>query len=449
MAALKVVDESPNQLVLGVPLAQRLPNLLSLVFFVLIGFTLVSQLFEGNFGEDPGSLVVLLFFGFFGLRSVYSLLVTDIVKIDGTARIVSRSTSILGARLRGTDLPFNNVRRIVVGSRAPMGFGQAMSRGGWMLTLETTNGPALVMNWNGSHDEMVALGNKAAGLMNLSLSDEAQPAADAPVAQDYKPIQDFGGGATSTYAPPVAFPSMMGRSSPASQLPEKIPPANTLPIDSESPEHSRFEEEANQSPPSTDAGTDLGQPALSTTYNAPPAMDFPSQPPMEGAGPVPISDTDVPSSLDVPAASKPLPKRSIQELQKAIADDPTDSVSIYQLGRALHARGAYDQAMDLYQNAVRLDPMNGSMQNDLGALYYQKGKLKEAELAYRRSVGLDPFSVSNHYNLGILFAKSGRRMEAEQEFNRVQQNAGSDAERRLASDALSGRMTAPILSSDR
>ena len=91
--------------------------------------------------------------------------------------------------------------------------------------------------------------------------------------------------------------------------------------------------------------------------------------------------------------------------------------------------------------------MNGSMQNDLGVLFFQRGKMKEAELALRRAVGLDPFSVPNHYNLGLLLARTGRRKDAEQEFNRVRQNANNETERRLASDALTGRMTAPVLSS--
>jgi hypothetical protein len=449
MAALRVVQESPNQLVLGTPLGQRIPNLVSFAVFILVGYSILSSLFGGGFGEDPTSILVLLFFAFFGLRSIYSLLVTTTVKIDATARLATRTTSALGFPFGRISLPLERVRRVIVGSRAPVAFTQAQTRSGWLVTLEAADAPPFVVNSNGTHDEMLAFGSKVAALARKPLTDELELARaqtqSAPVLQ---PIQDFGGGSSTTYAPPVALPSPMGGQRPASPLPDKFPPPNTLASDSESPDHSRFEQEANQPAPSTDPGTGMGQGTPPMTYSAPPALELPNQPPLESLAPISTAMPTVPSAAEEPEASMPPRRRTLQELQKAIADDPTDSVAYYQLARMLQIRGSFDQALELYQNAARLDPMNGSMQNDLGVLYFQRGKLKEAEVSLRRAVGLDPFSVPNHYNLGLLLARTGRRKDAEQEFSRVQQNANSDNERRLAADALSGRISAPVLSEE-
>jgi tetratricopeptide (TPR) repeat protein len=159
----------------------------------------------------------------------------------------------------------------------------------------------------------------------------------------------------------------------------------------------------------------------------------------------PIPDA---SAENAPVAPSVRP-RSFEELRQAIADDPTDSQSQYQLARYYHARGALNQALPLYENSARLDPLSAAAQNDLGVLYMQRGDYKSAESALRRAAGLDPFAVNSHYNLGLLLARTGRRKDAEQEFARAQQNASNDSEAQLAANALRGRLSAPMLASYR
>jgi hypothetical protein len=207
MAAMRVVEESPSQLVLGTPLGQRLPNLLSLVVFILVGYSILSSLLEGGLAQDPVSLLVLLFFAFFGLRTLYSLLVTTSVKIDRSSRTATRTTSLLGVPIGRAALPFDRVRRVIVGSRMPVAFSQSRTRTGWQVMLEAIDGPPFVANWNGTHDEMIPFGNKVAALVGKPLVDELAGArAEMQSAQDYQPIQDFGGGGRTTYAPPVVVP---------------------------------------------------------------------------------------------------------------------------------------------------------------------------------------------------------------------------------------------------
>ena len=342
MAALKVVEESPNQLVLGIPLAQRIPGLVvSLGIFLLIGYSTLSGLLQGTIGEDPSSLLVLLFLGFFLLRSVSSAVITTTVKIDGSARLATRSTSLLGISTGQVALPLDHVRRVIVGSRAPVGFSQARTRSGWLVTLDSPDGPPFVANWNGTHDEMLSFGNKIGTLVNKPLVDELERArAQIQTAPDGQPIQDFSGGGSATYAPPVAVPSIMGGRTPASQLPDKTPPPNTLTADSESVEHARFEQEASQTASSSNESAPMAEPMPPPTFMSPPALELPNQAPMESVTYAPTAIPAEPSAPVVSAPSVPARMRSVEELQKAIADDPTDSVAYLSTGsRAPGPRG--------------------------------------------------------------------------------------------------------------
>lgn len=449
MAELRVVEDSPSRLVLGTPLAQRLPNLVTFLVLILVGFSVLSPLFEGGLAEDPTLLLVLLFFGFFGLRSLYALVVTTTVSIDATARQATRSRSVLGAPIARTSLAFERIKQVLVGSRAPVIFNQTRSRPGWLVALESTDAPAFLVNSNGTHDEMLAVGNKISALSNKPLTDELEVARNlTEKAPDLPPIQDFGGGASTTIAPPIALPSPMGGLRPGLPRLDTLPPPNTLAADSESPEHARFEQQASQldKSPSQSGETGSGMPA--TIYSAPPALELPYQPPLGSAPPVETAVPEMPSALEEPPRRAPTVRRNLQQLQQAVADDPTDSVASFQLARMLQTRGSLNQSMEMYQLSARLDPMNGAIQNDMGVLFFQQRKLKDAELAFRRAVGLDPFSVYGHYNLGLVFARTGRGKEADQEFNRVEQNAESDDDRRLAGEARNGRYGPPILSNE-
>lgn len=474
MAALKVVQDTPNQLVLSVPLAQRLPNLVSLIFVIIVGVSILSQFTEGGFGQDPASVLIILFLAFFVFRSLSSAFTSTAITLDASARRATRSNSLLGFPLGQTSMPFDKIQRVVVGSRLPVAYGGTMMRGGWLVRLAATDGPDMLVDWNGTHDEMAPIGSKVAKLVNKPLLDEYEQARSAAgAAPDYQPIQDFGGGTGGTYAPPVAVPSPLGRPPQASSLPDKAPPPNTLTVDSANPDHARFEQQAGEpapaSPVSMDMGTgmppiyatdmgtgstpppysmDMGTGGTAPISTTPPALELPDQAPLGSLTQAQTSIPDVPSAVEAsptPVASQP---RSMQALQKAIADDPTDSVSYYELGRILQQGGGLDQALDMYQNAARLDPMNGAVQNNMGAIYLQRGKMKEAELAFRRSVGLDPFSFAGHYNLGLLLWRLGRQQDSRQEFSRAQENASTDMQRQLAGHAAIGRVAGPIMNAD-
>ncbi len=464
MAALKIKEDSSNALVLDTSLAQRVSNLGSVFGLAVLLCVCSSSIFSNSRSTDPVQLIFALIALFFVLRAVYALLGTTTVAIDSTLRVASRSSSLFGIPLRRAELPFDRVKQIALNARARTSRNASLGNF-WSVQLDPDEGAPLVVNTNGSHAEMAALADKLSGILRKPISDpiptEAPGAATIP---EFRPIENFGGGGTPSYAPPVAAPSLFGGRAPASQLPEKQPEPNTFAPDSLAPDHAQFEDDARtrelrdevvsadlasaSTPTRTEISTSEGTNPLGSTslYSSQPAMDLPDQPALGGTG----DQTTAPSTPNIVAAPSariaPPRRRSYDELKQALAQDPTDSEASYQLARILHSRGLFADAENYYQSAVRYDPLNSSAQNDLGVLNLQRGKFKEAETALRRAIGLDPFSEAAHYNLGLVLARTGRRNEAVQEFKRAADNASSDNARQLYTSAANGNLAGPILS---
>ena len=71
----------------------------------------------------------------------------------------------------------------------------------------------------------------------------------------------------------------------------------------------------------------MAEPMPPPTFMSPPALELPNQAPMESVTYAPTAIPAEPSAPVVSAPSVPPRIRSVEELQKAIADDPTDSVA--------------------------------------------------------------------------------------------------------------------------
>ncbi len=508
MAALSVKNESGNRITLGTTLAQRLSSLFSLLVLIVIALSFVPNLFGGGGFDNPLLVISLLFIVLFLFGQFRSIVSSTTVAIDATARTASRTTTLVGVPVSMKALPFDRIRRVNVSSRMPVAAGQSSARPVWQLSLEPTEGQSLVVNSAGTHDEMRNLGGKIAAMMNRPLVDDMDRARQAGAPdQGYAPIQDFGGGGGGSYAPPVAAPGRLGRGPQASPLPEKNPPPNVLTTDSGAPDQTLYGGQGEQMSPASPAMPDTGMPPLTPATSGPslqppldtgmppvfsapatptaqpppnmgmppefstpagpssqppmdagmppiftssPPMELPDQPPLGGAsGEPPSSARSSSSSYDAQPSRPALPARprSFEELQKAVADDPTDGAALYELGRFWQSRRAFDQAQTAYLSAAHLDPLNAALQNDLGVLYFQRGNAKEAEATLRRAAGLDPFSAISQYNLGLVLWRQGRRNEAIQAFDRAVQNATTDAERQRYANAKQGMLSDPILSS--
>lgn len=83
------------------------------------------------------------------------------------------------------------------------------------------------------------------------------------------------------------------------------------------------------------------------------------------------------------------------------------------------ARGAYDRAVELYQELTELDPRHVPARNGLGSALAQLARYDEAEEQFRRAIGIKAGSPDAHYGLGTLLRWRGRFAESEAALRRA------------------------------
>ena len=88
----------------------------------------------------------------------------------------------------------------------------------------------------------------------------------------------------------------------------------------------------------------------------------------------------------------------------------------------LHARGAYEEALELAGEARRLHAERGAQDQDLlqglhlveGKVYADLGRAADAERSFREEIRLFPEDVRAYSNLALLYALTGRAGAAAQ-----------------------------------
>jgi tetratricopeptide (TPR) repeat protein len=95
-----------------------------------------------------------------------------------------------------------------------------------------------------------------------------------------------------------------------------------------------------------------------------------------------------------------------------------DARSLFAEGDAFLAQGAYDQAVQSYQEALQLDSRNVAARNNLGAALCKVGRYKEAEEQFRRTVHIRAGDPTAHSNLGTVLRWTGRIIESEMPLRR-------------------------------
>ncbi len=100
---------------------------------------------------------------------------------------------------------------------------------------------------------------------------------------------------------------------------------------------------------------------------------------------------------------------------RAIALDPTNKYSYYDLGVIQQSAGDNVDAEKNYRAALQLDPNFESALYNLAIIRTSADKT-EAETLYRHVISIDPNNAAAHLNLGFLLLTEGRATEAGSEF---------------------------------
>lgn len=386
MAALQAKEDSTTgQLTLFMPIPPRLGRLLfGLLWFGMAGLFLLP--FASGDSSDWGTVLFFFIFALLpSLSSFFGALASTTVVFDRGARTISIAKRLLTVTTSSKSISFGDVTGIELQQA------RTNRQFYWLINAVTRDDKRMLLNWNGTQNEMTNLAQKISALVG------------APVTQ-------------AQIKMPVAIQQVLEKIAPAAKELLEQAPAD----DSVSPM-------TDQSAPPIDVST-MAQPSSVNT------LSIDSTPPDVESTP-----TDAIPSID-------LNSLSIDALEKRIAADTMDSDARYVLARKYHARGQIDKAIGLYQDTMRLDPTNARAQNDQGVASQQRGKRNDAEVAYRRAIALDPFSTTAHLNLGLLLRSMNRANEASQEFFQARQNARGDAETRMAEAASTGAKMDPLLS---
>ncbi len=106
---------------------------------------------------------------------------------------------------------------------------------------------------------------------------------------------------------------------------------------------------------------------------------------------------------------------ALRYLTAAVALRPRSAGAQFQLGIALRDKGRFDEAIERHRESLRLNPKNTLCRRELALVLKLKGKLDEAITEFREALRLNPSSYSAHYNLSAALEQQGRLVEAEVE----------------------------------
>lgn len=109
-----------------------------------------------------------------------------------------------------------------------------------------------------------------------------------------------------------------------------------------------------------------------------------------------------------------LPDYRTSELafRHALEVEPDNFLAHTNLGTALEARGAQDEADAHFEEAQRLNPTWPTALTNLGNVRARHGQLADAESLFRRALEREPSLALAHYNLALALALQSRRAEA-------------------------------------
>jgi predicted TPR repeat methyltransferase len=103
-------------------------------------------------------------------------------------------------------------------------------------------------------------------------------------------------------------------------------------------------------------------------------------------------------------------------LEQAAAARPRDPAMLVALGRALHAAGESEAALEPYRRALDIEPDDGKACMHLGVALLDLGRAAQAEKLLRTAARVDPERPERHFYLANGLAELGREEEARRSF---------------------------------
>lgn len=113
-------------------------------------------------------------------------------------------------------------------------------------------------------------------------------------------------------------------------------------------------------------------------------------------------------------ASKP--RQAIHWFERAVQEDPNNSLAYANLGIAYNMLGQYPDSLDALTHAARLYPKSAKIRNNIGLVFRKMDKLDQAEKQFRRAIHLDPDQPEAYVNLGEVLISRGKMEMAEKAF---------------------------------
>ena len=94
--------------------------------------------------------------------------------------------------------------------------------------------------------------------------------------------------------------------------------------------------------------------------------------------------------------------------EAALAIDPDHLKSLVNLSRVLIEQKRFDEALDKLTQAGDIEPASNEVSRLIGRAYHAQGKIDDAVDAYRHAIELDEKDAWSMNNLGLLFLEQKR-----------------------------------------
>ena len=116
------------------------------------------------------------------------------------------------------------------------------------------------------------------------------------------------------------------------------------------------------------------------------------------------------------------PQRAVTVYREAIAQDPKNARTYYDLALALDRLHEFDHEREALEKCKSLDPAFAPAKNQLGFLNLRAGRTAEAEAEFKAAISINPQYAEAQNNLGVLYGQQGRAKEAEALFRLATEN---------------------------